>query len=52
MSDPNDVLKSIPFDLTETDRENLLAGDESFKPHNWEDLKVIIGERKGFSPSL
>ena len=44
MTDLNDILNSIPFDLTETDRENLLAGDENFKPHTWEDLKVIIGE--------
>ena len=29
--------------LTPTDRENLAGGDENFKPHNWEDLKEIIG---------
>ena len=29
--------------LTPTDRENLARGDENFKPHNWEDLKQIIG---------
>lgn len=29
--------------LTPTDRENLAGGDENFKPHNWEDLKRIIG---------
>ncbi len=29
--------------LTPTDRENLAGGDENFKPHNWEDLKGIIG---------
>ena len=29
--------------LSPTDRENLAAGDENFKPHNWEDLKQIIG---------
>ena len=35
--------ETIPFELTETDRENLLAGDENFRPHNWDDLKCIIG---------
>ena len=30
--------------LTPTDRENLAGGDENFKPHNWEDLKEIIGD--------
>lgn len=29
--------------LTPTDRENLAGGDENFKPHNWDDLKEIIG---------
>ena len=29
--------------LTPTDRENLAGGDENFKPHNWDDLKKIIG---------
>lgn len=37
--DPN----KIPFELTDTDRENLAGGDENFQPHNWEDLKHIIG---------
>ena len=35
---------SIPFELTETDRENLLLGDEHFKPHTWDELKHIIGK--------
>ena len=30
--------------LTPTDRENLAGGDKNFKPHNWEDLKEIIGD--------
>ena len=29
--------------LTPTDRENLAGGDENFKPHDWNDLKEIIG---------
>ena len=29
--------------LTPTDRDNLAGGDKSFEPHNWEDLKRIIG---------
>ena len=33
----------IPFELTKTDLENLAGGDEKFQPHNWEDLKHIIG---------
>ncbi|KAL9124335.1 MAG: hypothetical protein Q9217_006326 [Psora testacea] len=33
---------SCPFDLTETDIENLRLGDEHFKPHHWEELKHII----------
>ena len=43
MDEENEELGSIPFDLTDTDRENLQGGDENFKPHNWEDLKQIIG---------
>lgn len=31
--------------LTPTDRENLAGGDENFKPHNWDDLKEIIGSK-------
>ena len=33
----------LPFELTKTDLENLAGGDEKFQPHNWEDLKHIIG---------
>lgn len=36
-------LNDLPFDLTETDRENLAGGDENFQPHDWDDLKHIIG---------
>lgn len=36
-------LNDIPFDLTETDRQNLAEGDEAFRPHTWEELKDIIG---------
>ena len=35
--------EELPFELTETDLENLAGGDEKFQPHNWEDLKHIIG---------
>ena len=35
--------EAIPFELTKTDLENLAGGDEKFTPHNWEDLKHIIG---------
>ena len=35
--------EKIPFELTKTDLENLAGGDEKFTPHDWEDLKHIIG---------
>lgn len=43
MANADDELNAIPFDLTDTDRANLAGGDENFQPHNWEDLKHIIG---------
>ena len=43
MANDHDWINSIPFELTETDRQNLIAGDEKFVPHTWEDLKTIIG---------
>ena len=39
----NEELDSLPFELTDTDRENLAGGDVNFLPHDWEDLKCIIG---------
>ena len=36
-------LQTIPFELTKTDVENLMAGDDRFIPHSWQDLKNIIG---------
>ena len=33
----------LPFELTETDRQNLAQGDAQFKPLAWDDLKEIIG---------
>lgn len=42
MTETNEQEK-IPFELTKTDLENLAGGDENFKPHDWEDLKHIIG---------
>ena len=38
--------EAIPFELTETDLENLAGGDEKFTPHSWEDLKHIIGSTR------
>ncbi|KAL8792744.1 MAG: hypothetical protein Q9195_004631 [Heterodermia aff. obscurata] len=32
----------LPFELTETDRQNLAQGDAQFKPLTWDDLKEII----------
>lgn len=33
---------SLPFNLTEVDRETLAMTDEEFVPHSWEELKDII----------
>lgn len=33
----------VPFNLTDLDRETLGQTDEEFIPHDWEDLKSIIG---------
>ncbi len=38
-------VESIPFALTDTDRENLAGGDDNFQPHTWAELKQIIGGR-------
>ena len=43
MTKNEDDLDDIPFDLTDSDRQNLAGGDENFHPHDWEDLKRIIG---------
>ena len=34
----------LPFNLTDLDRETLLQTDEEFVPHDWDDLKRIIGK--------
>ena len=47
MVEPSEEPVSLPFDLTDTDRENLAGGDEKFQPHDWEDLKQIIGRTFG-----
>ena len=36
---------SIPFPLTDTDRQYLAAGDAKYKPHTWDDVRKIIGIR-------
>ena len=36
-------MEDMPFDLTETDHENLAQGDEKFRPHTWGELKDIVG---------
>ena len=33
----------LPFELTPTDRENLVQGDVNFKPLTWDEIKEIIG---------
>ena len=35
--------EELPFDLTETDRQNLAQGDALYKPHIWAELKQMIG---------
>ena len=40
---------SLPFPLTDTDRFNLAQTDDQFHPHDWEELKQIIGESQQFS---
>ena len=52
MTDSNSELDDIPFDLTDTDRANLAGGDENFHPHDWEDLKRIIGGTRRFLDTI
>ena len=40
---PNQDTDNLPFELTETDRQNLAQGDEKFKPHTWDEVKEIVG---------
>lgn len=42
----NHDASTIPFALTDSDRENLAGGDENFRPHTWEELKEIIGSKR------
>lgn len=35
--------QTVPFNLTELDREVLAQTDDEFRPHDWEDLKKIVG---------
>jgi hypothetical protein len=45
MEEPSigEIDKSSPFRLTDKDRYNLSLTDAEFKPHTWDDLKIIIG---------
>ena len=36
--------QTLPFNLTDLDREVLAQTDEEFEPHDWEDLKAIVRE--------
>lgn len=40
----DDAFADSPFPLTDTDRWVLSQSDEEFHLHDWEELKVIIGE--------
>ena len=35
--------QKVPFNLTELDREVFAQTDEEFRPHDWEDVKNIVG---------
>lgn len=41
---PAGLEEESPFPLTETDKWVLSQTDEEFKLHDWEDLKITIGE--------
>lgn len=41
--DIKELLKNPPFELSETDKEILQTTEEDFVPHDWEDMKAIIG---------
>lgn len=36
-------IDNLPFEITETDRQNLIQGDEHFQPLTWDELREIIG---------
>lgn len=38
-----------PFHLTALDHQLLAMTDEEYVPHDWADLRDIIGERSNFS---
>ena len=43
MEDSSDKAETLPFNLTDVDRATLEQTDEEFIPHDWEELKAIIG---------
>ena len=43
MVDIAELLKNPPFELSETDQRVLQTAEEDFVPHDWEDMKAIIG---------
>lgn len=45
-------IEDLPFEITETDRQNLIQGDEKFQPLTWEDLRDIIGTKGQDSASV
>ena len=36
--------QQVPFNLTDLDKECLSQTDEEFIPHDWQDLKKIVGK--------
>lgn len=44
MVDIAELLKNPPFELSETDKTVLQTAEEDFVPHDWEDMKGIIGQ--------
>ena len=39
-------IENLPFEITETDRQNLVRGDEKFQPLTWDELREIIGNAR------
>jgi hypothetical protein len=41
------LIEEAPFPLTDVDRWILSQTDEEFKKHDWDELRIIIGEYIG-----
>ncbi|PWY67080.1 hypothetical protein BO94DRAFT_528371 [Aspergillus sclerotioniger CBS 115572] len=43
-ADVNELIKSSPFELSESDKESLLMSEDDFTPHTWNDIKQVIAK--------